>query len=86
MNRILLNPPNIPYQFQHYNNQASRESADPTLIWFKGRYYLFASMSGGFYYSDDMLHWDWHENRDLTPFRCLSSSFIYAGDSWLKLS
>lgn len=69
MNRILLNPLNIPYQFQHYNKQASRESADPTLIWFKGRYYIFASMSGGFYYSDDMLHWEWHENRDLTPFR-----------------
>lgn len=69
MNRVLINPLNIPYQFQHYNKQASRESADPTLIYFKGRYYLFASMSGGFYYSDDMLHWDWHENRELTPFR-----------------
>ena len=66
---VLINPLNIPYQFQHYNKQASRESADPTLIYFKGRYYLFASMSGGFYYSDDMLHWDWHENRELTPFR-----------------
>ena len=69
MSGILINPLNIPYQFQHYNKQASRESADPTLIYFKGRYYLFASMSGGFYYSDDMLHWDWHENRELTPFR-----------------
>ena len=69
MSRILINPLNIPYQFQHYNKQASRESADPTLIFFKGRYYLFASMSGGFYFSDDMLHWDWHENRELTPFR-----------------
>lgn len=66
---VLINPLNIPYQFQHYNKQASREAADPTLIFFKERYYLFASMSGGFYYSDDMLHWDWHENRDLTPFR-----------------
>ena len=63
------NPLNIPYQFQHYNKQASREAADPTLILFKGRYYLFASMSGGFYYSDDLLHWNWHENRELTPFR-----------------
>lgn len=69
MSRVLINPLNIPYQFQHYNKQASRESADPTLVYFKERYYLFASMSGGFYYSDDMLHWDWHENRELTPFR-----------------
>ena len=50
MSRILINPLNIPYQFQHYNKQASRESADPTLIYFKGRYYLFASMSGGFFF------------------------------------
>ena len=42
MSRILINPLSIPYQFQHYNKQASRESADPTLIYFKGRYYLFA--------------------------------------------
>ena len=69
MKGVLINPLNIPYQFQHYNKQASREAADPTLIFFKGRYYLFASMSGGFYFSDDMLHWDWHENRELTPFR-----------------
>ena len=45
MSRILINPLNIPYQFQHYNKQASREAADPTLILFKGRYYLFASMA-----------------------------------------
>ena len=29
MSRILINPLNIPYQFQHYNKQASREAADP---------------------------------------------------------
>ena len=69
MDRILMNPLNLRYQYQHYNNQASREAADPTLILFKGRYYMFASMSGGFYWSEDLLHWNWHENRDLTPFR-----------------
>ncbi len=69
MDRILINPLNLRYQYQHYNNQASREAADPTLILFKGRYYMFASMSGGFYWSEDLLHWNWHENRDLTPFR-----------------
>ncbi len=67
--RILINPLNVRYQYQHYNGQASREAADPTLIRFKDRYYLFASMSGGFYWSDDMLRWQWHENRTLTPFR-----------------
>lgn len=63
------NPINISYKFQHYNNQASREAADPTLIYFKGKYYLFASMSAGFYYSEDLIDWKWHENRTLDMYR-----------------
>lgn len=57
------NPLNISYKFQHYNNQASREAADPTLVLYKGTYYMFASMSAGFYYSEDLIDWKWHENR-----------------------
>lgn len=63
------NPVNLSYKFQHYQNQASREAADPTLIYFKEKYYLFASMSAGFYYSDDLIDWKWHENRDLDIYR-----------------
>ena len=63
------NPINIPYKFQHYSGSASREAADPTLVLFKGRYYLFASMSGGFYWSEDLVDWNWHENRDLDLYR-----------------
>ena len=42
-----------------------REGADPTLVYFKGKYYLFVSMSAGFWYSDDLLHWDFHADPDL---------------------
>lgn len=63
------NPINLSYKFQHYRNQSSREAADPTLIYFKKRYYLFASMSAGFYHSDDLIHWEWHENRNLDMYR-----------------
>lgn len=59
------NPLNLEYKYQHYGKAAHREVADPTLILFKGTYYLFASMSAGFYYSKDLLHWSWHENRNL---------------------
>ena len=38
-----------------------REAADPTLELFKGRYYLFPSMTRGFYVSDDMIDWEYHE-------------------------
>ena len=63
--KTYCNPLNLHYQYQHYGKGAHREAADPTLILFKGRYYLFASMSGGFYYSDDLLQWKYHRNRDL---------------------
>lgn len=63
------NPINIEYKFQHYGNYAHREAADPSLIYFKGLYYMFASMSAGFYYSEDMISWKWHENRALDIYR-----------------
>jgi hypothetical protein len=63
------NPLNISYKYQHHSGQASREAADPTFILFKGTYYLFASMSAGFYYSEDLIDWSYHENRNLDLYR-----------------
>ena len=63
------NPLNVPYKFQHQNEMALRESADPTIILFKGTYYIFASMSAGFYYSEDLMNWKYHENRNLEMYR-----------------
>lgn len=63
------NPLNLPYQYQHYGRFAHREAADPTLIYFKGKYLLFASMSGGFYWSEDLLYWEYHQNPDLDLYR-----------------
>ena len=63
------NPLDLPYRYQHMNEQgrryAFREGADPTLVLFKGTYYLFVSMSAGFFYSDDLLHWHFHADPDL---------------------
>lgn len=68
------NPLDLNYKYQHYGKAAHREGADPTLILFKGKYYLFVSMSAGFYYSDDLIQWDWHENRSL-------ELYLYAPDA-----
>ncbi len=63
------NPLDLPYRYQHMNENgrryAFREGADPTLAYFKGRYYLFVSMSAGFFHSEDLLHWDFHADADL---------------------
>lgn len=67
--REFCNPLNLSYKYQHYTGIASREAADPTMILFKGKYYLFASMSGGFFWSEDLAEWHWHENRELDLYR-----------------
>ncbi len=69
MSREYCNPIDLEYKYQHYSGNAHREAADPTIVLFKGTYYLFASMSAGFFYSDDMVNWKWHENRNLDMYR-----------------
>ena len=63
------NPIDLEYKFQHYGDYAHREAADPTIVLFKGTYYLFTSMTAGFHYSDDLVHWTYHEDRDLDMYR-----------------
>lgn len=63
------NPLNIEYKYQF--NQSSgamavyREAADPSMILFKGKYYLFPSMTAGFLISENLLDWDFHPLKDL---------------------
>ena len=73
------NPLDLGYRYQHMKEgeriAGFREGADPTLVYFKGKYYLFVSMSAGFWYSDDLLHWDFHADPDLLIYdyaRCAS--------------
>src|SRR6201999_4184547 len=50
------NPIDLPYGFQS-SGTSRREAADPTLITFKGEYWLFPSKSGGYWHSPDLLRW-----------------------------
>ncbi len=63
------NPLDLGYRYQHFwdgnKRYASREGADPTLIYFKGRYYVFVSMSAGFWHSEDLMNWEFHANDQL---------------------
>lgn len=71
MSNFYCNPLNLPYKynFQQMNMPAFgtgehtvyREAADPTLVLFRDRYYLFPSMTAGFYVGDDMVHWEYHK-------------------------
>ena len=67
--KYFCNPINVNYRYQFNQDprrggalQICREAADPSMILFKGRYYIFASMTLGVWVSDDLVRW---ENRRL---------------------
>lgn len=56
------NPVDLDYRFaladhSHAHGRSAREAADPTLVAHDGTYWLFASKVGGYWRSDDLLHW-----------------------------
>ena len=60
----ICNPVNLNYRFC-LDKPSRREAADPTMINFKNEYYLFASKSGGYWHSDDLINWDLITTQDL---------------------
>ena len=62
MSRYFCNPVNMNYRYQFNEGQdggfsLNREAADPSMILFKGKYYIFPSMTCGFLVSEDMVNW-----------------------------
>jgi len=51
------NPLNLNYRFS-LDSVSRREAADPTVVLYKDEYYLFASKSGGYWHSLDLINWD----------------------------
>lgn len=70
MPNTYCNPLNLPYKFQifrktPFGNSVNREAADPSVVRYKGLFYLFPSMSAGFWTSTDLHDWLFHENSEL---------------------
>ena len=53
----ICNPLNLSYRFC-LDKPSRREAADPTMVLYKDEYYLFASKSGGYWHSTDLINWD----------------------------
>src|SRR4029078_5099696 len=54
------NPLDIDYQYnfeQETNRISYRSGADPVSVNHKGEYYLFVTISGGWWHSKDLLNW-----------------------------
>ena len=62
--KTICNPVNLNYRFC-LDKPSRREAADPTMVNFKNEYYLFASKSGGYWHSDDLISWDLIATKDL---------------------
>jgi hypothetical protein len=60
--RTWCNPIDLNYQynFEQLNEKISyRSAADPVFVPHNGEYYLFATISGGYWRSKDLIHWDY---------------------------
>lgn len=62
--QTICNPVNISYRFCS-DEPSRREAADPTVVWFRDRYYLFASKSGGYWHSTDLVQWTFIETNQI---------------------
>lgn len=69
MSNIICNPLNLEYRYQLQKPEGklilSREGADPTVLLWNDQYLLFVSMSGGFWYSEDLVNWRFKETPEL---------------------
>lgn len=59
---------NRPYGMKEGKLAINREAADPSMICFQGKYYIFPSMSLGCWVSEDMVNWKNYKLPDNLPF------------------
>ena len=84
--RVVTNPIDVDYAFTREHQEGGREAADPVVVLFKDRYYLFPSKSYGYWSSDDMQHWTFHTN-DLMPFHFYApTAMVYRGELYWAVS
>lgn len=76
--QTVSNPMNLSYRFRP-ELPSRREAADPTVIKFKGDYFLFASKSGGYWYSKDLADWTFVETSEI-PTEDYAPTTIVLGD------
>ena len=72
------NPINIEYRFMT-DLPSRREAADPAIVLFGDEYYLFASKSGGYWYSPDMVDWTFVKPSGLPIEAYAPAVMAYAG-------
>ncbi|MDR3095347.1 MAG: family 43 glycosylhydrolase, partial [Bacteroidales bacterium] len=62
--QTICNPIDLSYRFC-LDTPSRREAADPSVVLFEGEYYMFASKSGGYFHSTDLVTWNLITSDDL---------------------
>ncbi|WP_433585846.1 family 43 glycosylhydrolase [Microbacterium hydrocarbonoxydans] len=66
---VFCNPLDLAYRYQDFARgplrAVFREAADPSVVRFQDHFYMFASMSGGFWHSADLRQWHFAATPDL---------------------
>jgi hypothetical protein len=69
--KTYCNPINIDYGFTPIPNFSEqgrhRATADPVIVLYKNKYFLFSTNQWGYWWSDDMLHWKFIPRKFLKP-------------------
>ena len=88
--QYFCNPLNMDYRYQFIEDmrsgedKISREAADPSMILFQGKYYIFASMTLSVWVSEDMVHWESTVCR--TACRCMTMRRMCAWSAITSIS
>ncbi|WP_423819768.1 family 43 glycosylhydrolase [Salinimicrobium sp. TIG7-5_MAKvit] len=89
--KTYINPLDIDYSYMVYNsskNISYRSGADPAVIEFRGEYYMFVTRSFGYWYSKDLVNWEFIKPKQWffegsnapTAFNYKDSLVYFAGD------
>ena len=61
LQQTYCNPINLDYTYMIYNTHSGisyRSGADPSVVKFRGEYYMFVTRSLGYWHSTDLLNWN----------------------------
>lgn len=91
--KTYCNPINIDYGYTPipnlYAQGKHRATADPVIVNFKEKYFLFATNQWGYWWSDDMLNWNFVSRKFLKPEAqvfdelCAPAAFVMKGELYL---
>lgn len=98
--KTYCNPMNLDYGFTPIPNFSEwgrhRATADPVIVNFKGSYFLFSTNQWGYWWSDDLYHWNFVSRRFLKPWHkvydelcapaawAMGDTLFVIGSTWTK--